>query len=180
MKKRIITSTTMIILMMGISNLTFSQATSVPDKDFPTEINQFDFWVGDWNYEAKYPVGDKVYLNSGVDNCKKVAKRIVESRMESSQIQNGFFQNSYLIYDIPNKKWRMTVLDPNWGQYNFSGNFIGENAVFYSSEREGDTEYYRITIFNINEDSFNITWAMSKDNKKTWKDGWFISYMRKK
>ncbi len=176
MKKKNLLIITLGIFSILFANNLFAQRSPVQDKDFPKEINQFDFWVGNWKYSAKYPYQGKVYVSTGIDSCRKTAKRIMESCM--SEANNKFNQNTYLMYDIVNKKWRMTIMDPAWGQYNLSGTFNGDEAVFVSDKMEGDANYYTITFFDIKKDSFKITWRNSTDNKKTWKGLWFLEYKK--
>jgi hypothetical protein len=131
---------------------------------------QFDFWVGDWEFNG--PSG------GGINRVSKILDNCVVFENFSGTPLKG---QSLSVFDRATQKWKQTWVDNTAGYLDFSGGFAdGRMILAREFEKDGKKVAQRMVWFDIQADKFQWNWERSDDDGKTWKVLWHIDYKRVK
>jgi hypothetical protein len=87
---------------------------------------------------------------------------------------------SVSVYNPRKEIWQQTWVDNNGGYLDFTGAF--ENGVMTLSREvdyNGITLKQRMRFYDIENDSLNWVWEVSRGGEKSWQTNWLIHYKRK-
>jgi len=143
-----------------------------------TIYKAFDFWVGDW--EANWiDANGNMIIGSNLIAKELDGKVIRETFTDPS---TGFLGTSISVYSPADSSWHQAWADNSGGYINFKG-IVDEGVRIFQTDpvKNGDDSIVRRMMFyNIQADSFDWDWEVSKDGGETWKLAWKIKYLRKK
>ena len=166
----------LIIVLFFISfSLTAQDSNSVPCSQ--PEINQFDFWVGEWDLSWQGQDGTE---GNGKNIIKKILGKCVVEESFKDLSGSGFEGKSVTAFNPFTKKWQQTWVDNSGAYLNFKGGMEGEKMILSrkAKGKEGKEVFQRMVWYNISENSFYWSWESSTDKGKTWQLLWKIHYQR--
>jgi hypothetical protein len=153
------------------------------------ELNQFDFWIGDWeidqqiidesgnwnNYRAKtsvkYILGGKMIQ----ENWKGTVKFYWEG-MEESKEMNGY---SLRYYDVSKEKWVIYWMDETQPQISnpFIGSFVSDIVALFYRDLPSNNLSSRIK-FHI-KSTEQVDWQLDiSGDKKSWQPIWRMKIIK--
>ena len=146
--------------------------TEPPDPCEQPEIQQFDFWVGEWDLEwGDGKTGTNV-IKKDLDGC------VVVERFNGapSSPLNGMSVSSY---NVERDQWQQTWVDNQGGYLDFAGEFTdGRMVLARDAVRDGKRFKQRMVWYDIKRDSLKWNWERSTDGGNTWEVLWKIEYRR--
>jgi len=132
-------------------------------------VQQFDFWIGEW--EAFAPGGKKAgdsKISLILDSC------IIFEEWTSASVQQGirYAGKSFNTYNATTKQWQQTWVDNVGGTNEYLIGKFENNQIIYSStpfKINKDTMAIRkMTFTNLSTDKLRQHGEISKDNGLTW------------
>lgn len=135
------------------------------------ESRQFDFWLGDWEFNSQ---GSK-----GINRVTKILGGCVVFEQFGDGTPNTLNGQSFSTYDRATKKWKQTWVDNTATYLDFTGGMVdGKIILTREATVAGKKVTQRMVWFNIEKQKFNWNWERSDDMGSTWKTLWAIEYKR--
>jgi len=136
------------------------------------EFRQFDFWLGDWEVEAKGKVAGYNKITRLYGDC---------ILREEYRTGNGAYVGTSLNgYDAPRKVWHQTWVDNQGQVLLLDGRFEnGAMRLEGKTPTDGGEQLERITWTPNADGTVRQHWEQSTDGGKTWKTAFDGLYRRK-
>ena len=135
-------------------------------------MDEFDFWVGEWEVYA----GDKL---AGLNRIEKLndGAVIVENWTGTS----GATGTSLNFYNPAVKKWRQTYVANDRAIWEMTGEYRDGAMRFEGEVTDADRgiKQTRVTFFDLGPDRLRHTEDNSSDRGQTWANVWDAIYVRK-
>jgi hypothetical protein len=160
--------------------LTLLAASVIAVQGPPSEIKQFDFWLGDWTCE-----GISYHPTDPKQNQKTSGQNSITREMDGFVVRENFTMGafrgaSWSVYTPANKKWRQTWVDNQGGYITLAGEFrLGKMILTTLPNEKTPKNFSRMVYSHIKNESFDWDWEKSVDAGKTWKLAWHLHYTRK-
>lgn len=128
----------------------------------PSEIHDFDFWVGDWEVTAQ----GKVVGWNRVEAI--LGGRVVQ---ENYTTPGKFAGHSYSLYNAPEQRWEQYWVDVTGLALHLKGSLDDDGSMVLQGERrtnDGSTVIDRVTWTPNADGSVRQHWENSTDGGATW------------
>ena len=143
-----------------------------------TVYQAFDFWLGEW--EANWIDAEGNMMIGSNTISKDLDGKVI--RESFSHPASNYQRTSISVFNQSDSTWRQAWADNTGNYVDFKG-VVSDGIRVFQAEAimSGEEKVIRRMIFyNIQPDSFDWDWEISKDGGKTWKLSWQINYLRKK
>ncbi len=139
----------------------------------PTELRQFDFWLGDW---------DLTWGEDGRGTNRITAvldKRVIQEQFDGTP-STPLRGLSVSTYNTTLGKWQQTWVDNSGSYLDFVGEFAdGKMILSREATLQGKPILQRMVWYNITKQALDWNWERSEDGGETWQIMWQIRYQRK-
>ena len=137
------------------------------------EHRQFDFWIGEWDvFSGEERVGESSI------------QQIIESCViyENYSQKDGYTGKSFNFFDPHLQKWRQTWVDLRGMVSEFQGEAKQSTLLLEGESHypDGSRALRRMTFTPLGSDRVRQSSEISRDEGKTWKPHYDLTYIRKK
>ncbi len=168
--------------LLGLSDRIGAQT---PAGTPPTEVEQFRFWLGEWDIHVRSRVaGGRDEWQEG-EAANKITSSfggyVIEEHFDGSRLPKPFRGMSVSVYNPTLRKWQQTWVDDQGDYLDFVGEYVdGKMILHHQAERNGKKVQFRMVFEDIAKDSLNWKWERSADEGKTWLLLLDMRYVRRK
>jgi len=138
----------------------------------PSEMHQFDFWLGEWQVSW----GDGA---TGTNWVRSILGGFAVLENFDGRSGTPLQGMSVSTYDPLARRWHQTWADNTGGYYDLTGGMEGDRMILTTTDRSSEQQaLLRMTFADIQPDQFDWTWERSQDQGETWHPLWKIHYTR--
>jgi hypothetical protein len=155
-------------------------AEALDEKCNPSDSNEFDFWLGEW--DLTWPGQHQDEKLHGSNTVRRVLNGCVIHEQFDGGTATPLRGISLTTYNSKLKEWQQTWVDNEATYLDFAGGLRKGEMVLERETKssDGSSLRQRMVYKNITGDSFDWSWEQSKDGGNTWLVIWPIHYSRKK
>jgi hypothetical protein len=169
------------LLLLAIQIALCSAAIAQRPGSPPSELKQFNFWIGSWNTKGEMRIGpnqDEWQKTSATNTIKwSFDGMVVEEQFRTP----SFSGMSVSAFDPAAKVWRQTWVDNQGSYIALVGGWSKDRMILTTVANPKKPRIFKRMVFrDIKKDSFDWDWEASSDAGKTWKLMWHVRYDRAK
>jgi hypothetical protein len=166
------------LLVVSSLPLSRSQVTQAV-KPVPPE-RQLDFWIGEWELTGKQRVAPDKEEWREMKATNSIHAKFKGNVIEEHFSMPGFEGGSVSVFDRATKTWKQTWVDDQGSYLDFTGECQDGRMTFSRKVgAPGTSILQRMVFHDIQPDSLTWDWETSRDEGKSWRLMWQLSYRRK-
>lgn len=155
----------------------------------PTQLAEIGYLLGKWDVtvDITAPEGQNQQLAGSSHITELLGGAALQENLTLTMGEHSVDMLVMFSFDRQQQVFRVVRLDSMQGAMDVMQGEIDANGDLVLTDKDngtanpnhdGELEYGRLTLHKLSESKFEIAWAMSSDDGKTWKDVGTMTYTR--